>query len=207
MHASSTRSRAADGLLATRAAALAVLCTAVFALLPPDRPALAGPGHGAEEVEMGAGAPMEDLAVKSPDGLTLRMSADPKVSTVGELTTFRLDLEETATQRGVKDVTFEIVIANTEHGFPVFRARGFAPGGTWSYQYQFFDGSTYKVDVRAIAGGGDRWKPVEGSAEVQVKAIEPPASLVARTMGLLLGVMGAGMAAGYAVRRGLGARG
>ncbi|MBI5369470.1 MAG: hypothetical protein HZA54_20725 [Planctomycetes bacterium] len=186
---------------ACRTAGAALL--ALAALCAGAAPACAGPGHG-EAAEMGVGAPMEDLVVTAPDGRTLRMTADPKISTVGELTTFHVDVEETAGGKAVKGVVFEVEIAHAEHGVQVFGARGVGPEGSWTFQYQFFDGSNYTLKLRALPASGDGWQPIAGAATVQVRALEPPPALVIRIMALLLGAMALGMALGYAVRRGIG---
>lgn len=135
----------------------------------------------------------DNAVVESPAGrMEIRLS--PPSATVGTLATLRGEFTPKGRQDG--PIEFTLSFVNLDHEREVFRSRLMAPDGTFQLRYQFTDGASHRVVV-AARSAADTNAPLAAAMNVVVRAIQPPAPIVARTLLFLLAVTASAMVLGF----------
>ena len=151
-----------------------------------------------------AGAPM--TFESSTGELTLMATLDPEVPAVGQLALLTGALTD-ASGNQVEDVQFEVTAFHLEDEKNMTKFSFLAPDGTFSWEFQFFDGAGHRLSVTASpAGDAGRFDPVLAESEIDVVGFDPPLGVKIRTVMYLLLVVLAGVVVGLLLRGGLSMR-
>lgn len=137
-----------------------------------------------------------DSAIGESSSGRIEIRLSPLSATVGNLATLSGGFEPKVRQGG--PIEFTLSFVNLEHDREVFRTRLMAPDGTFQLRYQFTDGASHRVIVSGRAtGDGNTNAPLETAMNVAVRAIQPPAPIVSRTLLFLLGITTSAMLLGF----------
>jgi hypothetical protein len=146
---------------------------------------------------------MAEKASASPgfmesQGLKLDITGDTS-ATVGQLASFQAKLTNSQTHKPVTDAVFSIKSVQLENNWVAFAHQG-SPNaqGILTWQEQFFDGAPHKIEVQVSPSSTAKkpFQPFQGTQDVDVEGVEPPA--LARIVGLVYftGVVALGLLLG-----------
>ncbi len=143
----------------------------------------------------------EEVSVENSIGHHLLLSFASTPPRVGELSEIHVSLR--SSQGLAIPFHVELSFTQLEHGREVFRTEAFAAAGEFTWQGQFYDGSTHNIKVRAV--------PIDGSPalvaarDIEVEGIAPPPVAIIKSFGLLLALVslavGFGCCLGLRLRR------
>src|SRR5262249_36511557 len=108
---------------------------------------------------------------------------------------WRLAAEEDGANRAV---LLTLTIAHLEKGKTVFAVERLPVEGEFAMDFQFTDGSEYRITANAYVTGGQM---VRTEQNVSVTGVEPPARAVIPAMGFFLAVIALGLGVGRWSRR------
>jgi hypothetical protein len=147
-------------------------------------------GHEEEE------AKTTDRAEKAFEGgyaLSLKLGA--KEGKVGTLTAITAGL--TKNGEAVKNVNMDIAFHHVEDKADNYRAQFFSADGSVTFNHQFFDGANHKIVLKVAPANGSGFEEMEMDMEIAVEGIQPPNSVLIKTIFILLGFTALFMALGY----------
>lgn len=136
-----------------------------------------------------------DSAIAESASGRVEIRLSPSFATVGNLATLSGEFKPNIHQDD--PIEFTLSFVNLDHDHEVFRTHFTTPDGTFRLNYQFTDGAHHRVTVSARPASGTN-APAEAAMNVAVRAIQPPALIVARTLLFLIGVTTCAMVLGFA---------
>jgi hypothetical protein len=152
--------------------------------------------HGPRELIFPKGVQV----VQGNEGWALEIRPSPEQGVVGELLTLTVTLtRDGKVFSGAMDVAMHVY--NLKDDQTVLRANVLAPDGSTSQRFQLVESAPHTCTVTVRPAGGESGSAVTLTAVVgiDVGAASTPITVKLRVMGLFIGVIGAGMAAGFVV--------
>lgn len=148
------------------------------------------------------------VQTKTPDvvnssGLKLQISGDNH-ALVGQVANLQVQAIDTKTNQPATDVVFNVKTTQLEDNWIANAYQGIPdPSGKLTWQQQFFDGATHKLEVEVSPqpNTARQFQPFKASQEIEVEGVAPP--LTVRLIGLayFTGIVVLGLAIGLWLRR------
>jgi hypothetical protein len=139
--------------------------------------------HHGEMAEETSGSTSPGLI--ESQGLRLEIAGDTS-TTVGQLASLQVKLTDSKTHQPVTNAVFSIKATQLENNWITFAHQGQPDAkGKLIWQEQFFDGAPHKIEVKVSPSSNTKkqFLPFQATQEVDVKSVEPPASV--RILGLI----------------------
>jgi hypothetical protein len=131
------------------------------------------------------------------DDVHLSVDFNPKGATVGELTTISGEVQDHKEQL-IENIKVKITTYHIEDEKVMFEGEFLSLDGTFSWNNQFFDGAEHKVIVTATPTSESiDFKPITTEYVIDVTGINPPNTVIVKTMIFLLLLTFLGMGIGY----------
>ncbi|MCF6312128.1 MAG: hypothetical protein L3J39_06730 [Verrucomicrobiales bacterium] len=133
-------------------------------------------------------AQLATTAAKSPEG-------EPYQARVGDLAFLIAELSQAG--KPVKDVRFKMKFHHLEDDKEIFAVALISADGKMNWGQQFFDGAEHSITLIAEPVEAGAFEPITVEMTIAVIPIQPPASVIIRSLILLLSITALAMMIGY----------
>lgn len=148
-----------------------------------------------------------DLQVEKPvissSGLQLEITGDSH-ATVGQVANLQVQAIDTITNQPATDVVFNIKTTQLENNWVAFAYQGIPDvNGKLTWQQQFFDGATHKLEVEASPQQNTvrQFPPFQADQEIEVEGVAPPIAVRLIGLAYFTSIVVIGLAIGLWLRR------
>lgn len=141
--------------------------------------------------------------VVNSSGLKLQISGDNH-ALVGQVANLQVQAIDTKTNQPATDVVFNVKTTQLEDNWVAFAYQSIPdPSGKLTWQQQFFDGATHKLEVEVSPqpNTARQFQPFKASQEIEVEGVAPPITVRLIGLAYFTGIVVLGLAIGLWLRR------
>ncbi|GGE18475.1 hypothetical protein GCM10011571_20440 [Marinithermofilum abyssi] len=155
-------------------------------------------GADAHEHEEHPTLSAKDVTTANRD-VQLKLNIRPNSPRVGQITNLSGELRNTRSQKALGPAIVKIKVIHTEDGRPMLNVSQLTDQGVFRLKYHFFDGAPQKVHVTVmpLSKGPKAFQPLEHTFTLGVTPVQPPNSVMVKTLTFLLFLALVGFIAGF----------